>query len=131
LVFRMAPNRGPALAGQVRDAHGILAGAVVRFKGSSRSVISGAGGWFELPLPASRLDRVTAWKEGYFIGSARPSTSPLSLSLEPLPAEDNEDYAWVDPTPNTEREQNCGNCHREIHREWSAGGHARSAVNRR
>src|SRR5262249_4814058 len=33
--------------------------------------------------------------------------------------------------PNPAGRHNCGNCHAEIYREWSASGHARSTTNRR
>jgi hypothetical protein len=55
----------------------------------------------------------------------------LVLKLKRLPAKDNQDYNWVDPTPNPANQQNCGNCHRQIYDEWSASGHSRSATNRR
>jgi hypothetical protein len=50
--------------------------------------------------------------------------------LRPLPAEDNEDYRWVDPDPDPAGRHNCANCHREIHQEWAQSGHARSATGR-
>jgi hypothetical protein len=74
---------------------------------------------------------VTAWKQGYFIGGVAADTRPLTIVLTPLPTEDNEAYRWIDPTPNPAERHNCGNCHAEIYREWSAGAHAHSASNRR
>jgi len=109
------------LAGEVRDGDGPISGARVRCKGSPQFTHSDDAGRFFLPHTGPRL---TAWKEGYFIAGSR---SPL-LRLQPLPRDDNEDYAWVDPTPDRGDEQRCGNCHRQLWREWSGGGHARSAT---
>ncbi|HZT79510.1 MAG TPA: hypothetical protein VFA26_04795 [Gemmataceae bacterium] len=129
------PPGCPALAGEVRDADGPVAGARVRVKGEGDSVLADAVGRFQLPWPADGGDqprrspgRVTAWKEGYFIGGAAVGRLPLRVSLTPLPADDNEHYAWVDPAPDPRRPQNCGNCHAEIYREWAASGHARAAT---
>lgn len=111
-----------APSGLVIDEHGPVRGAVVRLDGSAVSTRTDASGRFRLP-PSSR--RFTAWKEGYFIAGSR---SPF-LRLEPLPSHDNEEYAWVDPRPDAS-DQACGNCHAQIHDEWSRGGHARSATGR-
>jgi hypothetical protein len=104
-----------------------VSGAGVRVKGTRHCARTTADGRFRLP---PRGERVTAWREGYFIAGARRSGAPFTLRLTPLPQEDNPAYEWVDPTPNLESEQNCGNCHAEIYREWSASGHARSARGR-
>jgi hypothetical protein len=74
---------------------------------------------------------VTASKEGYTIGAVPADADPVRISLTRLPAVDHEDYAWIDPTPDPARPNNCGNCHGEIHREWSGSAHANSARNRR
>jgi hypothetical protein len=52
------------------------------------------------------------------------------LHLERLPTEDNERYAWIDPTPDRGDDQRCGNCHEQIHDEWKRSGHSRSATGR-
>jgi hypothetical protein len=121
---------GSWLAGQVTDAHGPLAGATVRRKASPLRVFSDDRGRFRL-AGGRRADRVTAWKDGYLIGGASAGGGPLSLRLRPLTAEDHEEYRWVDPRPRPGEEHNCGNCHGEIYREWSAGGHARAATGKR
>ena len=110
----------PPIIGEVRDTDGPVAGASVRVKGTPLSVRTDRQGRFVLP----RAGRLTAWKEGYFIAGGR---SPL-LHLEPLPRHDNEDYAWVSPTPHPGDDQRCGNCHRKLWQEWSGSGHARSAT---
>jgi hypothetical protein len=75
--------------------------------------------------------RVTATKPGYAIGHTAPDADPLQLRLTPLPVADNPDYQWIDPTPNRAQPGRCGNCHAEIHREWSDSAHAGSATNPR
>ncbi len=123
LGLLLLSGHGPPapLVGQVRDERGPVAGAIVRYRGCSLSTSSDDSGRFVLPR---RRGRLTAAKEGYFIAGGR---SPL-LRLQRLPHEDDEEYAWVDPTPEPGDEQRCGNCHRHIWREWSAGGHARAAT---
>jgi hypothetical protein len=117
------------LEGRVIEDDGPIPGARIRFQGTSLCTRSDHHGRFRLS-PASINRRVTAWKEGYFIGGA---TSPISptIHLEPLPKEDYEKYEWVDPAPNDAESHNCGNCHAEIYREWLSSGHARSAGGRR
>ncbi len=110
----------------MRDAAGPVAGACVRFKATAISALSDRGGAFRLPR---RSGRVTASKDGYLIAGAR-AESPLTLTLKRLPAEDNEEYQWVDPAPDLAGRHNCANCHAEIYREWSASAHARSATGR-
>jgi hypothetical protein len=82
-------------------------------------------GHFRLPL-RSGSNRVTAAKPGYFIAGTMLNESPLRLVLSRLPEQDHESYAWVSPVPDAAQRHNCGNCHAEIYREWSASGHARS-----
>jgi hypothetical protein len=72
---------------------------------------------------------VTAAHEGSFIAGAPAGQRPLSLRLTPLPTADCERYDWVGPDPDPQQPHNCGNCHGEVHREWSLSGHARSLNN--
>jgi len=123
-------SREPALVGHVRDDTGPVAGARVRFKGDPHSTRTDRNGRFRLPSCSESSYRVTAWKEGYFITGMPADRLPLSLHLTRLPASDYEDYTWIDPTPGSGHRLNCGNCHGEIYREWSASGHARSATGR-
>jgi hypothetical protein len=118
------------VSGEVRDEAGPVAGARVRFQGTARSVNTNRAGGFALPRLALGPVRVTAWKEGYLIGSAAVGAKPVHIRLRRLPVEDHEEYAWVQPTPDSRSSQNCGNCHGEIYREWAASSHARSATNR-
>jgi hypothetical protein len=132
LVPVLLIGRGPPdIQGQVGDDQGPVAGARVGLQGQCPAVLSDKEGRFRLAGPARKPGRVTAWKEGYTIAAAPADRQPLTLRLTRLPAEDHEDYAWVDPTPDPKKANNCGNCHGEIHREWSASAHARAATNRR
>jgi hypothetical protein len=115
------------LLGSIRDDIGPVSGARVRFKGSADAVESNAEGRFHLASGDSRSRRVTAWKERYFIAGGEFGESPLNLLLTRLPETDSADYVWVDPTPDSARQGNCGNCHAKIYQEWAASGHARSA----
>lgn len=117
------------LSGVVYSDTGPAAGATVRLKGTPTAVRSDAHGRFRLP-PAARGRRVTAWQDGFLIAGGRAAAAPLALRLAPLPREDHEEYEWVSPVPDRADEGRCGNCHRDIYREWAAGGHARSASGR-
>lgn len=119
------------LTGQVTDAHGAIRGACVRRQTDSQSATTDAAGRFRLPRLHGASDKVTVSKEGYFIAGRSALSSPLSFRLTPLPAVDREDYEWVDPVPDRTNPNNCGNCHAEIYREWSASRHANSSTNRR
>jgi hypothetical protein len=117
------------IEGHILDENGPLAGARVLFKGTAIRTQTDAHGRFRLPHSVS--DRsVTAWKQGYFIGSSQQSSS-MDIFLTRLPAKDNTQYEWVDPTPNPAESLNCGSCHAEIYREWSQSRHARSVTGRR
>jgi len=133
-AWALKPRHVPAdpviLVGRVTDPQGPVAGALVRFQGRHDAVFTRRDGRFALPLPPDRPTRLTAWKEGYLIAGARADSGPLEFALSRLPAEDYQHYAWVGPAPDPARERNCGNCHGEIYREWSASGHARSVSNR-
>ena len=128
LTLPVAPST--VLLGRVIDDDGPVAGAHVRFQGASISARTHTHGRFHLSHPRAGR-RVTAWKEGYFIGGSRWTASPLSIHLRHLPAEDNAQYEWVDPAPNPAEIHNCANCHAEIYREWSHSGHSRSVNGRR
>ena len=116
------------LEGSVGDDDGPLAVARVRYQGEANHTVTDAAGCFRLPRRSS-LRRVTAWKQGYFIGGSQPRSWPL-IQLKRLPTEDNTEYDWVDPAPNPAEIHNCANCHAEIYREWSHSGHARSVTGR-
>lgn len=120
---------GP-VTGQVLTGDQFAANARVRFKGDVLALLTDAEGRFSLPRRPAAATRVTAWKDGYFIGGTEIGLRPLRLTLQPLPREDCERYTWVEPTPNPARSDRCGNCHPEIYREWAASGHARSAKGR-
>jgi hypothetical protein len=134
-VWLILPNRSsfepPFLSGEVADAHGPIRGACVRYQTDLEGVTTDASGRFRLTRRLDGSARLVASKEGYFITGLPVFPAPLSFRLARLPAVDHEDYEWVDPVPDSTKTQNCGNCHAEIYREWSASGHANSVTNRR
>jgi hypothetical protein len=132
LLYHLVPNpTDGTLTGIVRDNNGPVAGALVRIKGDSLAVRTDAEGRFSLRRQAMPGDHITAWKAGYLIAGVPVDVSPLLLTLPRLPLEDNEEYPWVDPTPDPASKQNCGNCHAAIYDEWKRSGHASSVSNRR
>lgn len=122
------PAAEPTVRGRVVGPAGPLAGARVRHPGHSAFTHTDAAGHFQLPARAG--GRVAAWKEGFFIGGGVLARGALEVRLTPLPTEDHEGYVWVDPTPSADDAGRCGNCHDTLWREWSGGGHARSAMGR-
>ena len=105
-----------------------LTGACVRIKGTTHQTTTDATGRFHL---RGQGQRVTAWKEGYFIGGVPvDQASALLLRLRRLPQDDNPEYNWVEPTPNRDAPQHCGNCHGQIYREWAGSAHGRAGENR-
>src|SRR5439155_5316139 len=115
----------------VTDGNAPLANTVIKIQGHPGGVLSDSRGQFFLPPTGKASFRVTAWHEGYGIGSASLGRLPVQFQLVPLPAADNDNYRWIDPEPDAVRPNNCGNCHSEIYREWADSGHARSATNPR
>src|SRR5258708_2285493 len=128
LIDRAGPEHGASegIVGEVRDENGPVSKANVRIKGQSEEVLSDDQGRFRLARKPEGA-RVTAWKDGYFIGGAPTNAKPLVIQLQRLPEADCERYAWVDPTPDPTQRMNCGNCHKTIHDEWRNSGHANSA----
>jgi hypothetical protein len=118
--------------GEVTDGQSPVPGARIHFQGHARPVTNtNEAGHFSLPLGGTKSGHIAAWKEGYSIAAVPGDRNPLRLVLRRLPSMDHEDYAWVDPTPDLTHANRCGNCHAEIHREWSASAHANSVHNRR
>lgn len=148
LLLTMGCQRGPqspipgpvgsqpdTLLGDVQDQAGRpVSEARVRFKGHAEFVLSDSAGKFQLNWPQGLQDAIlTAAHKDYIISgqNIRRGGESLTLRLTELPARDDSQYSWVDPVPDAHDSDRCGNCHREIYDEWSSGGHAHSADNRR
>jgi hypothetical protein len=117
------------VAGSVTSEGRPIAGAVVRWQGAASATHTDMHGCFTLAGPR-RLRPLTAAKDGFLIDAIHPTgNAPPHLRLLPAPDDDNDDYAWIDPTPDPRRENNCGNCHGRIHDEWSQSAHAGAAKN--
>jgi hypothetical protein len=125
------PPGGPVVVfGEVHDDLGPVAGASIRFQGALQTVFTDAAGRFQLHRRPQDSARLTAWKKGYLIAGTAAVVSPVSIHLTSLPCEDYEHYSWVDPEPDPAQQQNCGNCHADIHRKWSKSAHARAVSDR-
>src|SRR5262245_6950808 len=124
----VSPGNNAFVEGTVTNASGPVAGAIVRWQGGSQCTRTNAEGQFRVaggrsstPLTAALPDHPIA------VGSARRQ----HLQLPPMPKEDNDDAAWIDPSPNPERRLQCANCHAQIHDEWAKSAHGNSAKNRK
>jgi hypothetical protein len=131
-----ARERPVTITGRVVSQGQPVEGARVRWQAAPNHVLTDADGQFRLPRSASipagddePTPLITAAKVGYFIAGVPPADE-IEIQLSPLPEQDQEAYAWIDPAPSDHAAENCGNCHREIYEQWQAGGHANSAANR-
>ena len=119
-----------ALSGTVEHDGKPIAGATVRVKGTTTFAKADHLGKFKLPLPTpDQSVVVTASADGFYIGGCDFDSKNTNgkIDLTPLPTHDNEDYEWVDPTPDSHSPDRCGNCHPGIFDQWSSGAHATSA----
>lgn len=133
----------PALTGVVETSDGQpVAGALVRLQGTGTTAMTGADGRFGLPSqPDDATTRITAWKDGYYIGGTAPDANGAShrIQLTPVPTGDNPDYRWLPARASArsvgsdETGKPCETCHvgegLPVIREWEASVHARSAAN--
>src|SRR5260221_36891 len=122
LLHSREPTR---IEGVVGDERGPIAGARVGWQGQCERATTDADGRFRLPRNDS-TSRMVANKAGYRIASTDRANS---LTLQRLPTDDNQDYPWIDPHPDSASPNNCANCHQEIYREWQQSAHAKSATN--
>lgn len=113
---------------RVVSPRGTVAGAVVQAPGGSVLATSDEQGRFQVPAEAPEV--LSVFKPGYFIKRVERDSFPGKIELKPLPNEDSPAYAWVDPTPDRDRPDSCGNCHSEVYQQWRGGAHAAAAVNR-
>jgi hypothetical protein len=125
------PARGQ-LAGVVRDAHGPVAGAVVRLQLTENKTTSDVNGAFTLSdLYANGVMTVTAWAPGYYVGwiTTTLATQPVTITLKPYYTTDNLAYDWFS-FGGLEGSASCALCHTQ-YPEWAGDAHAQAAVNPR
>ena len=127
--FRSTTSESDIIQGEVRDANGPVEDALVRIKGQADATHTDSNGRFRLAKRGADAETITAWKDGYLIGSGVAKRERIRIDLRRLPVEDNASYSWVDPTPSRTSKNNCGNCHAEMHGEWAMSGHAAAATN--
>lgn len=121
-----SPSVNSVLRGRVVNADGPVAGATVRWQGASDFTSTDTDGRFLLRGPQRRR-LVAAAKSGYLIAAG--SRQHPRLRLQPIPEDDHDDYAWIDPSSDSSKPLQCANCHVQIHKEWSASSHGNSARN--
>jgi len=123
---------GQRISGEVTCSGHPVAGAIVRLQGAEQSTLTDERGLFTLSVPAFNPSLyVTAGKIGYYTNRARllKPDQHLLINLQEIPKDDNKGYQWQDPTPDLKSQDNCGNCHSRIYREWTQDAHARSTTN--
>jgi mono/diheme cytochrome c family protein len=120
------------IAGQVRDAEGSVAGAIVRVRLTEHESTTATDGSFTLSdLAMTEPVSVTAWAEGYYVGVAdgTPGLVPITITLKPHYTTDNLDHGWFE-FQGVEGSASCAPCH-TANAEWERDAHSQSAVNPR
>jgi hypothetical protein len=121
-----------AVSGQVLDANGPVASAVVRVQATDHSTATASDGTFTLvDLTPSEVVTITAWAEGYFVGwtNALPGDASVTITLNPIYTTDNPDYTWFS-MEGAEGSKSCGHC-MPAYNEWLDDAHSGSALNAR
>ena len=119
------------ISGLVTDGTTHLRGARVRVKATPIFALTNSTGRFTLEgIVSSDTLVVTAWAEGYYNGEihAVAGDTDVVIRLHPLPAEDNRNYQWRSPEPDSAEELRCSNCHAEVFiSQWRNNAHGWSA----
>jgi hypothetical protein len=118
-----------------------VAGALVTIRATTFRSTTDDEGFFSLSIPKSEETvesdegvEVTAWASGFYIAYLNtnlPVKGELTLRLRTLHSIDYKDYEWLDPTPSTEVDGACGNCHPMILPQWENNAHGESVNNDR
>jgi len=127
-----APALATSISGLVLSERGPVAGATVRVQATDNKTSTAADGSFTLgSLTPGVPVRVTAWAEGYFVGSvtAEPGLETATISIKPYYTTDNANYGWFS-FEGTEGSASCSHC-MPAYTEWLADAHSQSAVNPR
>ncbi len=126
------------VSGVVMSANGPLGEAMVQLHGENIKAVAAKDGTFTLTgLHGTTPVIVTAWSEGFYVGSVtlNPSapdwkgSTGIKLTLKPLASKDNNLYDWFSFNGVT-GSASCALCHRE-NKEWQADAHSQSAQNQR
>jgi hypothetical protein len=121
------------ISGIVTDGASNLPWVRVRVKATDIFTTSDYYGKFSLTgITTTDTLIVTAWADGYYNGEthAVAGDTGIIIQLHPLPTDDNPDYQWLSPEPDSISELNCGNCHATVlMNQWSKNAHANSATN--
>jgi hypothetical protein len=129
----VSANPSGTVSGTVVDAHGPVAGAVVRQQTTANSTTSAADGSFTLTgLPEGVTVTVTAWDEGYYPAGVDvvPPATDVTITLRPHPIGDNPDHQWYTSMPDPERPIGCGHC-MVAFPQWVTNAHGTSGTNPR
>jgi hypothetical protein len=125
-----------AVSGVVQDANGPLANAIVQVQRQPKQVTTDAGGKFQIDgLSGTTPVVLTAWSQGYYVGSVvvnpsapdYPGENAFKITLKPVPQKDNVKYPWFN-YGGVQGSASCALCHRE-NAEWQADAHSQSATN--
>ncbi|HUW14695.1 MAG TPA: carboxypeptidase-like regulatory domain-containing protein, partial [Anaerolineae bacterium] len=111
---------------------GPVEGAIVRLQLTTNSTTTGADGTYTLEgLPEGVQVTLTAWHEGYIVGSTRvvPSRTGVVITMNPHYSEDNASYQWFSSNdPN--HAMSCMHC-MVAWPQWRPNAHANSATSPR
>jgi len=129
---QVAPATEGVISGQVVNAAGPVAGALVKVQLTDITTHSSEDGSFVLAGLTNGLPvTVTAWAQGHYIAwtTGTVGGEPISLTLEAYYNSDNHQYEWFEQD-GIEGSASCGTCH-PSYVEWEQDAHGRSARNPR
>jgi len=121
------------ISGFVTNGVNTIPFARVRVQATSILTITDYNGNFTLQnITSTDTLIVTAWATGYYNGETHAvvGDTGVIITLHPLPTEDNPDYEWISPEPDSSETMRCGNCHAEVlMNQWRNNAHGNSATN--
>lgn len=120
-IEKSAGSENCSLGGVVLDAHGPLAGAVVRVQTTDTAVTTGLDGSFLIEnLSCGEPVQLTAWLRGYYIGGGNSfspypysGNSEVQILLAAHTQHDDPSYIWLPSgyAPGEGEKQGCAECH--------------------
>jgi hypothetical protein len=126
------PSQGTVEGTVMEQGGGPVADAIVRLPTTTNKTTSGEDGSFTLgELPEGVQVTLTAWHEGYIVGSTRvtPPQTDIVITMKRHYTEDNPDYQWFSSN-DPAHSMSCMHC-MVAHPQWRPNAHANSATSPR
>ena len=126
LILLSQNTQASLILGRVTDESGEpIETAHVKIKGEDEEYLTDTQGYFSI-LDRSKKAMITAWKEGYYIGTA--SIKKPQIQLRRLP-KDNPNYQFIHPSKHPDVSKRCINCHKKTVEVWEQHNHSKGIKN--